>query len=132
MRAAFSLIFALIASATAAVIEVREPAATLEKRYELRIVMCKDLNMKGICTAINTANDGCYADFRLLTQQGGNWNDQVTSASIVPEMKDRRFSCTLYADLNCTGRSLTLTGVEYDLRTKNFNDIATSVKCRFY
>ncbi|KAL0952459.1 hypothetical protein HGRIS_006727 [Hohenbuehelia grisea] len=136
MLVSFSFALTLIASVTAAVIEVREPAL-LEKRQVLTVIMCKDLNLQpgstGGCTSVTTANGGCYADLRLLSQDGGNWNDKVTSAAVASEVNDRSFSCYLFADLNCTGRSLRINFNEAirDLRTRGFDDITTSVKCQY-
>jgi len=31
------------------------------------------------CISITTANGGCYGDFSLLNQDGGNWDNTVTS-----------------------------------------------------
>ncbi|KAL0952460.1 hypothetical protein HGRIS_006728 [Hohenbuehelia grisea] len=112
MLASFSFVLALIASASAAAITAREPVV-LEKRRELTIVMCKDLNLQPGGT------------------DGGNWNDQVTSAAILAETNDRPFTCTLFADLSCSGRSLQITSANFDLRQNGFDDTATSVLCQF-
>jgi hypothetical protein len=47
--------------------------------------------MIGPCTLVTTADGGCYGDFSLLTQDGGGWDNTVTSVSsltVLPTIYD--------------------------------------------
>ncbi|KAF7328219.1 hypothetical protein MVEN_02561700 [Mycena venus] len=134
MKSSFVFLFvSFIAGASASIIDARVPTELRDKRQDLTLIMCKDLNLApgptGGCTSITTSNGGCFGDFATLTQDGGNWDNQVTSA--FPAVEGREFRCNLYENPFCQGRVLVLTGPAFDLRMQNFDDIASSTTCYF-
>ncbi|KAF9523717.1 hypothetical protein CPB83DRAFT_886725 [Crepidotus variabilis] len=130
MQLSFAFLASMIASAAAVAIDGRVEVP-IDRRHFLEIDICKDLGLKpgptGGCTGITTANGGCYGDFALLNQDGGGWDNTVTSA--VPLVDGQNFYCVLYEHPNCAGRALLLTGPAYDLREQQFDDIASSTRC---
>ncbi|KAL0952507.1 hypothetical protein HGRIS_006770 [Hohenbuehelia grisea] len=134
MLVSLPLILSLVASVSAAVVDVHGERAVLEKRQALTLIMCKDLGLKpgstGGCTSVTTGDNACSVSFKTITRDGGNWNDKVTSAAVALE-GGRGFSCTLYEHANCAGRSLRITWKNDDLRQQGFNDIASSVRCNY-
>ncbi|KAF8598964.1 hypothetical protein BDV93DRAFT_320357 [Ceratobasidium sp. AG-I] len=85
------------------------------------VYFCSDSEFKGNCLFVSGFGSGQCVNF------GNEFNDQVSSFGPDPELK-----CILYSDWDCKGTDIggyLVNPGSKDLRSQNFNDIASSFKC---
>ncbi|KAH7378931.1 hypothetical protein BKA64DRAFT_714103 [Cadophora sp. MPI-SDFR-AT-0126] len=101
-------------------------AAELDKRDNVSVTICKNINYTGDCTTIKVGSGTCYT----LGRHGlSSYNDQISSFHVLDG------GCIFYNDDGCTGTSygsiLSLKTQDSDLTDGNGkeNDVISSFYC---